>query len=519
MPQNAEEILDHAKLFREPEYTQMFENKKQQFEFGVPAERLQQIVEWTKSIDYKDKNFARESLTVNPAKACQPLGAVFVANGFAKTLGFVHGSQGCVAYYRSHFSRHFKEPTSCVSSSMTEDAAVFGGLNNMVDGLANALNLYKPEMIAVSTTCMAEVIGDDLNAFIKTAKEKGSVPADFDVPFAHTPAFVGSHVTGYDNALLGVLRHFWNGKADTAPKLERVPNESINFIGGFDGFVVGNIPEVRRMLKLMDVPNTVLCDPSDNWNTPTDGNFLMYDGGTTKKQVEDAIHAKATVVFQEFSALKTAKFIAEHGQEVISLNHPMGVTGTDQFLMEVSRVTGKPIPAELERERGRLVDAIADSQAHLHGKKYALYGDPDLMLGLTQFLLELGAEPTHVLSTNGDADWAAKVQALFDASPMGKGCKVYPKRDLWHMRSLLYTEPVDFLIGNTYGKYLERDTRIPLIRLGFPIFDRHHYHRTPIWGYEGGLRVLVMLLDEYFEALDADTSGISTTDYSFDIIR
>ena len=45
---------------------------------------------------------------------------------------------------------------------MTEDAAVFGGLNNMIDGLANTFNLYKPDMIAVSTTCMAEVIGDDL---------------------------------------------------------------------------------------------------------------------------------------------------------------------------------------------------------------------------------------------------------------------------------------------------------------------------------------------------------------------
>jgi hypothetical protein len=76
-----------------------------------------------------------------------------------------------VAYYRSHFSRHFKEPTSCVSSSMTEDAAVFGGLNNMIDGLANTYNLYKPDMIAVSTTCMAEVIGDDLDAFIKTQAE------------------------------------------------------------------------------------------------------------------------------------------------------------------------------------------------------------------------------------------------------------------------------------------------------------------------------------------------------------
>jgi nitrogenase molybdenum-iron protein beta chain len=519
MPQNAEDILDHAKLFRQPEYTELFEGKRKNFEFGVPAEQVQQIVEWTKSADYKDKNFARDSLTVNPAKACQPLGAVFVANGFARTLGFVHGSQGCVAYYRSHFSRHFKEPTSCVSSSMTEDAAVFGGLNNMVDGLANAQKLYEPDMIAVSTTCMAEVIGDDLNAFIKTAKEKGSLPAEFDVPFAHTPAFVGSHVTGYDNALHGIIRHFWDGKADTAPKLERVPNESINFVGGFDGFVVGNIPEIRRIFNLMGVQHTFLCDPSDNWNTPTDGTFRMYDGGTTKQQVVDAINAKATIVFQEFSAIKTAKLIAEHGQEVIALNHPMGVTGTDHFLMEVARVTGKPIAPALELERGRLVDAIADSQAHLHGKRYALYGDPDLMLGLTQFLLELGAEPVHVMSTNGDEVWAKKVQALFDASPFGKGCKVYPKRDLWHMRSLLFTEPVDFLIGNTYGKYLERDTGTPLIRLGFPIFDRHHYHRSPIWGYEGAMRVLVMLLDEYFEALDADTKGIATTDYSYDIIR
>ena len=168
--------------------------------------------------EYREKNFAREALTVNPAKACQPLGAVFAAVGFESTLPFVHGSQGCVAYYRQHFSRHFKEPTSCVSSSMTEDAAVFGGLNNMIDGLANAYNMYKPKMIAVSTTCMAEVIGDDLNAFIKTAKEKGSVPKEFDVPFAHTPAFVGSHITGYDNVMKGVLEHFWDGKAGTAPE-------------------------------------------------------------------------------------------------------------------------------------------------------------------------------------------------------------------------------------------------------------------------------------------------------------
>ena len=197
---------------------------------------------------------------MNPAKACQPLGAVFVSAGFEKTMSFVHGSQGCVAYYRSHLARHFKEPSSAVSSSMTEDAAVFGGLNNMVDGLQNTYKLYEPKMIAVSTTCMAEVIGDDLQAFISTAKTKGSVPQDFDVPFAHTPAFVGSHITGYDNMLKGILDNFWKGK-------ERTPEERINIIPGFDGFAVGNNRELKRMLDAMGVKYTILSDVSDQYDT------------------------------------------------------------------------------------------------------------------------------------------------------------------------------------------------------------------------------------------------------------
>ncbi|HEY8063849.1 MAG TPA: nitrogenase molybdenum-iron protein subunit beta [Methylosinus sp.] len=519
MPQNADNVLDHFNLFRQPEYLEMFEKKKKEFENHHPDAEVERVVEWAKTKDYQEKNFAREALTVNPAKACQPLGAVFASLGFESTIPFVHGSQGCVAYYRSHFSRHFKEPTSCVSSSMTEDAAVFGGLNNMIDGLANTYNMYKPKMISVSTTCMAEVIGDDLNAFIKTSKEKGSVPAEYDVPFAHTPAFVGSHVTGYDNVMKGIVDHFWNGKAGTAPKLERVPNNSINFIGGFDGYVVGNIREVKRIFESMGVEYTILGDPSDVWDTPTDGQFRMYDGGTKLEDAANAIHAKATFSMQHFSTEKTLPLIAASGQETYSFHHPIGVRATDEFLMKVSEVTGKPISPELTRERGRLVDALADSSAHLHGKRFAIYGDPDLCYGLASFLMELGAEPITVLASNGGKLWEEKMKQLFASSPFGKNCTAYAGKDLWHMRSLLFTEPVDFLIGNTYGKYLERDTGTPLIRIGFPVFDRHHYHRYPVWGYQGGLNVLVWLLDKVFDEIDRHTNVVAKSDYSFDIIR
>lgn len=512
MSQNPDRILDHFQLFREPGYVEMFENKKKNFENHAGDDRVAEIQDWTKTREYQELNFKREALTVNPAKACQPLGAVFVSVGFEGTIPFVHGSQGCVAYYRSHLSRHFKEPSSCVSSSMTEDAAVFGGLNNMIDGLANTYALYKPKMIAVSTTCMAEVIGDDLNAFIKNAKEKGSVPADFDVPYAHTPAFVGSHITGYDNALKGILEHFWEGR-------ERNPSETLNLIMGFDGYTVGNIRELKRILEILGIRGIVLGDNSDVFDTPTDGTFRMYSGGTTLEDAKDALNSRATISLQEYCTPKTLEYAESRGQEAFSFNMPIGVRATDAWIKKLADITGRPVPDSLKLERGRLVDAIADSTSHIHGKKFALYGDPDLCLGLTGFLLELGAEPVHILATNGNNAWAQKVQALLDESPFGRGCHVYPGKDLWHMRSLLFTEPVDFLIGNTYGKYLERDTKTPLIRIGFPVFDRHHHHRYPTLGYQGGMNVLVRILDKIFDEMDKDTIVPSKTDYSYDIIR
>jgi len=96
---------------------------------------------------------------------------------------------------------------------------------------------------------------------------------------------------------------------------------------------------------------------------------------------------------------------------------------------------------------------------------------------------------------------------------------VWPGKDLWHLRSLLNTEPVDLLIGSSYGKYLERDCKVPLIRLSFPIFDRHHHHRFPVWGYQGGLRVLVTILDKILDKLDDDTIEPGVTDYSYDLTR
>jgi nitrogenase molybdenum-iron protein beta chain len=521
--QAAEKIKPCFPLFRDDDYKGMIARKRDKFEEAPGKDKVAETFAWTTSKEYQDLNFKREALTINPAKACQPLGSALCSLGFHKTLVYIHGSQGCIAYFRTYFNRHFKEPIAIIADSMTEDAAVFGGQKNVHEGLANAKALYGAEMIAMSTTCIAEVIGDDLNAFINNAKKEGNVPEDFPIPFAHTPSFVGSHVTGWDNMEEGILRYFTLNHMDGK---EVGKNGKINLVPGFETYL-GNFRVMKRYMKEMGVDYTMLSDPEEVLDTPADGEFRLYAGGTTQDEVKDAPNAKNTFLIQPLGLDKTRKFVeTTWNHEVPKLHIPMGVEWTDEFLMKVAEVTGKPIAPSITLERGRLVDMMTDSHAWLHGKKMAIFGDPDFTMGMAKILMEFGIEPIHIVSNNGGKKWDKAMKKVLESSPYGANAKTYPGADLWHLRSLCFTDKPDFIIGSSYGKYIQRDTlhkgpefEVPLIRIGFPIFDRHHLHRMTTLGYEGAMYILTTLTNAVLDRLDDQTRGMGTTDYNHDLVR
>jgi nitrogenase molybdenum-iron protein beta chain len=303
-------------------------------------------------------------------------------------------------------------------------------------------------------------------------------------------------------------------------------NGKLNLVPGFETYL-GNFRVIHRMMNEMGVPHTLLSDPTEVLDTPADGQFRMYAGGTTQEEMKDAPNAFGTILLQPWQLEKTKKLVeGTWKHDVPKLNIPMGLEWTDDFLMKVSEITGRPIPASLEVERGRLVDMITDSHAWLHGKKFALWGDADFVMGMVKFLLELGAEPTHILCHHANKRWKKAVEEILKASPYGASCEVHIGRDLWHMRSLVFTDKPDFMIGNSYGKFIQRDTlykgeefEVPLIRIGFPIFDRHHLHRQTTLGYEGAMTMLTTIVNAVLERLDDETRGMGTTDYNYDLVR
>lgn len=455
----------------------------------------QATASWLNTEEYREKNFARETLVVNPAKACQPLGALICALGIDGCLPFIHGSQGCTAYFRNNLSRHYREPIAAVSDSMTEDAAVFGGQTNLIEGLKNAYTLYKPKMMAVFTTCMAEVIGDDIKAYVDNARHQEAIPEDFPIALAHTPSFKGSHITGYDNMLKGLLEGL------ASPRQEDKINDRLYLVPGFDTYSA-NLREYKRMLKMMDVPFTLLPDHSDVVDAPNMGTYEMYPGGTSLQETNEALNAAGYLFLQSYSTTATRKFLKNKSIPVEAITMPIGISNTDKFIEAVAKMTGKEVPQEISVERGLAVDAMTDAHPYIHGKKFALFGDPDLLLGIVTFLLDMGGIPQHIVCTNSTPAFEKEMDQLLKASPFGQDAKLHAGKDLWHLRSLLVTEPVDMLIGDSHGKYAARAANIPLVRVGFPITDRVNLHRYPIVGYTGTINLITNIVNTFLDEKD-----------------
>lgn len=460
-------------------------------------DEIDRVKTWLNSEEYKEKNFAREALVVNPAHMCQPIGAEMVAHGFEETMPFVHGSQGCASYFRSTFSRHFREPAAAAADAMTEDGAVFGGQNNFFEGVENTISLYKPKMLAIYTTCMPEVIGDDLNSYTKNARNKGLIPEDLPTPYANTPSFNGTHIHGYDVMLKSILATLTEGR-----KIENECTGKINIIPGFDGNTA-NLREYKRYCELMNIPYTMLADISETFDSVCDGTYRPYPGGTRLVDAAESINAKATISLQKYASVQTMKYISsEFSGESLTLPMPFGIKATDAFLLKLSELFDKPVPEELKNERGRAVDAMTDGHQYIHGKKFAVAGDPDYLLGIVTFLLEMGAMPKHIVCSRSTKKFQKELQVLLDSSPFGEGCGIYINKDLWHLRSLLMTDPCDAIIGDTHAKWVARDARIPLFRVGMPIIDRINLHRTPVIGYNGAVNLLTQIANKFLDITD-----------------
>ena len=221
----------------------------------------------------------RTALTINPAKTCQPIGAMYAALGVHSCLPHSHGSQGCCSYHRSTLTRHYKEPVMAATSSFTEGASVFGGQANLLQAFETIFTVYNPDIVAVHTTCLSETIGDDITQIISKAKADGKIPEGKHAIHANTPSYVGSHITGFANMAKSLVTNFAEGTGKDTKQINLLP-----------GWVEPpDMRELKCLAHRMGVPVVMFPDTSDVLDAPQTGKHQLYPkGGATIAQIRSA---------------------------------------------------------------------------------------------------------------------------------------------------------------------------------------------------------------------------------------
>ncbi|PTN07712.1 nitrogenase molybdenum-iron protein subunit beta [Mangrovibacterium marinum] len=442
-----------------------------------------------------DKVKERNALTVNPAKTCQPVGAMYAALGVHGCLPHSHGSQGCCSYHRSALTRHYKEPVMASTSSFTEGASVFGGQANLLTAIDNIFQIYEPEIIAVHSTCLSETIGDDLGQIVAKAGDDGRIPAGKHVIQAPTPSYVGSHVTGYANMLEAFVKYF--------PEKTDEKKRQVNLLSGW--VEPSDMRELRRIAGQMKVKSVLLPDTSDVLDTPMTGSYSMYPkGGTTIAEMVSMGDSMSTIAMGEWATQKAAIALDNKCKVPFeSIDIPVGLRATDRFIQALSKAGKVSVPEEITAERGRLVDMITDMHQYFYGKRVAVFGDPDNILPLIEFLVDLDMKPVYIVSGTPGKAFTKKAEAILSERVPEAKFKNGPQADMFLMHQWIKEEGVDLIIGNTYGKYIARDEQTPFVRMGFPILDRQGHNYFPTVGYMGAIRIVEKILDAMMDKIDA----------------
>ncbi len=431
------------------------------------------------------------NLNVNPCKMCMPMGSVSAFYGIRRCMTLLHGSQGCSTYIRRHMATHYNEPVDIASSSLTEQGTVFGGETNLIKGLKNLIALYDPDVIGVATTCLAETIGEDIPRIIRDFYEANPDCRAKIIPVS-SAGYSGTQYEGFFVALRAIVQH---------TEMVKEKHAGINVITSM--LSPADTRWLKRLFSKMGLDVILLPDLSENLDGVHQAEYnRLPDSGTSIADIARMAGSRLTVELSTFvrDDYSPAKYLYEtYGVPYIRCNLPMGLRDTDA-LIRVFAEAGGTVTDEIQRERGRYLDAMVDSHKYNAEGRVAIFGEPDFVYAAFRLCTENGLVPV-LTATGAKCDG---LKGLLDEENSRaadtffvEGFEILDACDFDAIEEAAERLGANLLVGSSDGRRIAHKLNIPLIRCAFPVHDHVGGQRIRTLGYEGAL----MLLDSMTNSL------------------
>ena len=140
----------------------------------------------------------------------------------------------------------------------------------------------------------------------------------------------------------------------------------------------------------------------------------------------------------------------------------------------------------------------------LADKRVAIYGNPDLVIGLAEFCLDLGMKPVLLLLGDENSNYPKDPRIQELQNNVDYDMEIIMNADLWELGDRLQNQglKLDLILGHSKGRFIAMDYHIPLVRVGFPIYDRAGYYHYATVGYEGARVLAERMANVWFNDME-----------------
>jgi nitrogenase molybdenum-cofactor synthesis protein NifE len=415
----------------------------------------------------------KKALSVSPLKASSTVGAALAFLGFDRAIPMLHGAQGCSAFGKILFVRHFREPIPLQTTAVDQITAVMGGDALVIEGLKTLCEKHNPALIGLPTTGLVEAQGADIHLAVREFRQRYPQFSATPIVAVNAPDFSGGLESGYAAATRALIATLvpTAAEAGTRPGRRR---RQINVLAGAH-LTPGDLEHLKDLIELFGLRPVVLPDLSDalDGHLPTADYSPLTIGGTLVSELATLGDALATLVIGGSMNAAADVLHERTGVPDHRFAHVLGISAVDAVVATLAHLAAVPVPAKIERQRAQLQDAMLDSHFMFGQARFALAAEPDLLVALTQMLAEVGAETVAAVSPTNAPTLTAAV------------CAQVQIGDLEDLELTARANRAEVLITNSHGVHTGKRLGIPLLRAGFPQYDAvGGYTRTWI-GYSG----------------------------------
>ncbi len=403
-------------------------------------------------------------MSINPLKKSELLGATVAVLGFDGFLPLHHGSQGCTAFIKNILTQHFKEVIPMQTTAVYNISAIMGSYSEVVDAIKNVVDSSHPKGVALLTTSMTQLRGDELGIAISEFRNRYPEHNEMEIFVIPTEDFDNDAEKGFSKALSTIVKSI---------EFEDDTDNYVLIIGNFS-LTLGDIDEIKYLVEGFGLDAVFMPDISETLGGINNFYYKLPTGGT---KYQKKMKKPLVTLGIGYSTLEILKNFEDKNISTTLIPSLMGLKWTDEFFDLLYTISGRKPNKRVLNFRNRLIDTILDAHFYFSHVKVGVASEPDLLYAIYYFLKEeLGINVVNCATTYKRKD-------LDELIPD------YYVGDLYDFEKR--AKDIDILITNTHGELISEKYDKYLYQIGFPVKNQIGYPLKKFVGYEGTLNFLI----------------------------